>query len=733
MILLNRYSKHPAMSKAFKFSNWIVVLFFLLSLFGSFHVMGQYELLDSLNDKEGNSRINMFDKFDWTVTVGMKNGQTRQLQTRNPDTIRLGNVSFVLLSTKVHFGPKLKGQTIALTYSLSGALRVRVNGDDVLTTGSLNRTNDAKLSKAEVNGFVNLSIKDSLEKFEVLYLPDPRINILYLELKLAELSQVQRERENALISDHSDYSLGYYYLSFGIVFMLLFLFSRDKTENLYFSLFCLFTFFTCISSAADSFISSILMLFCFVFSIEFMSFFLAKVLRNKNKSKISLLVRGVIAAVCFYPPILYSFFFMGKRTTANMRNMPVPVILLLVFLILFSISAVSSVYYLIRGFRQKRWEARVIVFICSLALGISMLLPFIAQMISSEGVAEIIENISSIGIYLYPLGAVIVLGKTNRLNQQKLMQQVTSIKELSRENLEKEKEKQQMLETQNTELEHKVAERTRDIIRQKQEIEIKKQEIEIKNKAITDNINYAQRIQSAILPDIKLIYKALAESFILFLPKDIVSGDFYAFAEKNGRVIIIAGDCTGHGVSGAFMSMIASSLLNQIINERGIDEPAGILNHLNTMIIATLRQNENDSASADGMDISVCSFDLNKNELQYAGANRPLWVISNKAVEVYKPDKFPIGGLQAAYDRVFKNHTIQLQQNDTIYIFTDGYADQFGGEKGKKLMTAKFKEALLAIQHMSMREQEKYLGDYFDKWKADNEQVDDVLVIGVRI
>ena len=256
-------------------------------------------------------------------------------------------------------------------------------------------------------------------------------------------------------------------------------------------------------------------------------------------------------------------------------------------------------------------------------------------------------------------------------------------------------------------------------------------EIQVKNKAITDNINYAQRIQSAILPDIKMIYKALEQSFILFLPKDIVSGDFYAFAEKNDRVLIVAGDCTGHGVSGAFMSMIASSLLNQIINEKDIAQPALILNHLNIAVIDALKQSENESS--DGMDIAICSFDLSGKKVEYAGANRPLWLVRDNKAEVYKPDKYPIGGLQQARMRTYTNYELELQADDTVYIFTDGYADQFGGNHGKKLMTAHFKEKILSLQHLSMQDQHKHLLDYFEKWKGGHEQVDDVLVIGIRV
>jgi len=305
-----------------------------------------------------------------------------------------------------------------------------------------------------------------------------------------------------------------------------------------------------------------------------------------------------------------------------------------------------------------------------------------------------------------------------------LKKQLGQVQVLSDKTLEQERETKRILEDQKEMLEQEVVARTA-------EVRAQKEVIELKNKSITDNINYAQRIQSAILPDIKLIYKTLSQSFILFLPKDIVSGDFYAFAEKNERVYIIAGDCTGHGVSGAFMSMIGSSLLNQIINEKGISQPALILSSLNGAVIDSLKQTENESH--DGMDISLCSFHLADKELQYAGANRPLWLVRDGECIVYQPDKFPIGGLQVARNRIFTNQTVQLQAGDTLYIFTDGYADQFGGTLNKKLMTAKFKEMLLSIQYMSMREQENWLKQYFEQWKGHNEQVDDVLVIGVRI
>ena len=269
--------------------------------------------------------------------------------------------------------------------------------------------------------------------------------------------------------------------------------------------------------------------------------------------------------------------------------------------------------------------------------------------------------------------------------------------------------------------------------KQKDNVIITKQKelVEEKNQLITDNVNYAFRIQQAILPDINLIYKALEQSFILYMPKDIVSGDFYGFAQKNNRVIIASADCTGHGVSGAFMSMIGSSLLNQIINEKGITQPSEILNHLNASVIEALKQSDNDSH--DGMDIAICAFDLEKNELQYAGAYRPLWIIRNKELITIKADKYPIGGLQLERKDSFTNHIVQLQKNDSIYIFSDGYADQFGGEHGQKLMQKNFKTLLLSIQNMDMRAQEVHLKNYFETWRGVHEQVDDVQVIGIRV
>ena len=282
-----------------------------------------------------------------------------------------------------------------------------------------------------------------------------------------------------------------------------------------------------------------------------------------------------------------------------------------------------------------------------------------------------------------------------------------------------------------TQLKNRENELTRLVDERTQELKVKNEEIIIKNKEITDNVNYAKRIQAAILPDLKTIYKTFPKSFFLYLPKDIVSGDFFSYFFKNNCAIIVAADCTGHGVTGAFLSVIGNSLLNQIIHESDIPDPGNILDHLHEEMITTLNQRSNEST--DGMDVSICSVEIEKQLLHYAGANRPFWLIRNNELITYQPNKFPIGGLQISHNENFKTHEIPVQKGDTFYIFTDGYADQFGGIDGKKLMTKKFKEILLSIQHLEMIYQKDYLNDFFQNWKGVTEQVDDVLVIGIRI
>ena len=266
---------------------------------------------------------------------------------------------------------------------------------------------------------------------------------------------------------------------------------------------------------------------------------------------------------------------------------------------------------------------------------------------------------------------------------------------------------------------------------QKEEVEHKSQLLSEKNREISDSINYAKRIQSSILPPLEEIYASLPNSFILFKSKDIVSGDFYWFTNKEGKIILAAADCTGHGVPGAFMSMLNSEKLNEVVEKT--TDVSEILHLVNTGLKKALRQSNDENSTRDGMDIALCSFNREMTYLDYAAANRPLWIIRNgkNEIEEIKATKAAIGGYTDD-DQVFIKHRVNLQKGDTIYIFTDGYADQFG-TTNKKLMTKKFKEILLGIKDKSMPHQRNFLDDFIENWKTGMEQTDDILVIGVKV
>ena len=272
--------------------------------------------------------------------------------------------------------------------------------------------------------------------------------------------------------------------------------------------------------------------------------------------------------------------------------------------------------------------------------------------------------------------------------------------------------------------------------RANKQLEFQNREIADKNKEITDSINYAKNIQQAMLPSVSILGKYFPQGFGLFKPKDVVSGDFYWFAEYGEKVFIAVADCTGHGVPGGFMSMIGINKLNNIVLEKKITEPSLILQSLNISLKAALKQNDTGSTSRDGMDISLCACDFKTNVVHFAGANRPMWIVrkGNAELEIneFLPDKIAIGGLTEDF-QVFKQHSVPFFKGDVIYLFSDGFPDQFGGTKGKKLMTKNFKEALLSIQHLHMADQEKELEKLFEDWKTGYEQVDDVLVLGVRV
>lgn len=300
-------------------------------------------------------------------------------------------------------------------------------------------------------------------------------------------------------------------------------------------------------------------------------------------------------------------------------------------------------------------------------------------------------------------------------------------------------EQRQALEVQN-----------QDVLRQKQEIEYQNEQLEQsneeieaqrdlankQNEEITDSINYARRIQSAMLPPQTYISELLIDSFILYMPRDIVSGDFYWVKQVKQYVVVAVADCTGHGIPGAFMSILGIGNLNEIVQRREITRANMVLNAMRRQIKNSLRQHGGRDESKDGMDMALCVLDLKNYTMQYAGANNPLYLIRWKDNEPklieYKPDRMPIG-YYFGKDLSFTNHEISLEPGDSLYMFSDGYIDQKGGRENKKFLSRRLKALLLSIQESPMHEQKQILEKALTDWMGDNFQVDDILVMGVRV
>jgi phosphoserine phosphatase RsbU/P len=303
------------------------------------------------------------------------------------------------------------------------------------------------------------------------------------------------------------------------------------------------------------------------------------------------------------------------------------------------------------------------------------------------------------------------------------------------------------LESYYYELEEKVKERTLRIEKQKKEIESQRDalaekntmlneaymEIEEQKKHIMDSIYYARRIQTAILPSFTQLDKYLKSYFIFYMPKDIVSGDFYWMSVNSGLVMIAAVDCTGHGVPGAFMSIVGYNQLNNAVTVQKVRKASDILNVLNKGVIQTLNENTSETSIKDGMDMTLCVFDFKNKKVDFAGANNPIIHIRDNNMVKIKGDRFPIGAFIDGQEQLFANNEIKLVDGDMIYLFSDGYADQFGGPENKKFFTKRFEQLLFDIHNEPLDQQKELLKTTLYDWMGNNDQVDDILVIGIRV
>lgn len=288
------------------------------------------------------------------------------------------------------------------------------------------------------------------------------------------------------------------------------------------------------------------------------------------------------------------------------------------------------------------------------------------------------------------------------------------------------KVRERNLRRENIILEKKVAERTEIISKQKDEIEKK-------NNVIIDSIEYAKNIQQSILPGNEDLTRVFSKHFILYKPKDIVSGDFYWLHESNERILIAAADCTGHGVPGAFMSIMGYNLLNETISEKSKAQPAEILDILNSKVLLSLKQHDRNTSAKYGMDIALVSIDKNKSTLEFAGAHNSLLVFRGNECIQLKADRLSVGSMIKEETGSFTNHTFTLQKNDMLYMFSDGYVDQIGGPDNKKFFATPFRELLQSISSMDEKKQCEILDETIVKWRGSRSQIDDILVIGIRI
>jgi len=526
--------------------------------------------------------------------------------------------------------------------------------------------------------------------------------------------------EQALLnfSTYRNIALSTFFVAFGSIFLILFFTYKIKRENLFFSFFC---FSICALFCASEFLAAPAFLFLIlILAVEFISLLLSKILLEKNRSLLPISIVGILI-------LISSLININKADATNFMQISNVYFDLLLLLFLFSV--VSTCITIYKGFHRKKKDV-ILIIVAGLISFTLLILSFAVNAFELKTILFIISAT------LFPLIFSQLLGKRilnhHTILKQQLIEvennQLIKIENLAIENLKKEKEKQVILENQNKVLEENVIARTLELVNEKQIVEEK-------NREILDSILYAKRIQATILPPLAKMKECFNESFVVYLPKDIVAGDFYWMETlKNTNTVFLAAcDCTGHGVPGAFVSVICNNALNKTVREFGIKKPSEILDKVSEIVSFDLSlNNEADDEIMDGMDISFCSLDLKTGYLQWAGANNPFWLIKNSGdlIEI-KADKQPIG--KSHNRKAFTNHEMQVEKGDTIYLISDGYADQFSGVAEIKFQRSRFKEILVKNRHLSLEKQGELLNTTITEWRGENEQTDDICVLGIRI
>ncbi|MBI3509453.1 MAG: SpoIIE family protein phosphatase [Bacteroidetes bacterium] len=679
-----------------------------------------------------------YDDSDWTAAVS-----SLPTMVSPPAKLFKGNGWF-----RLHFtvDTSMMGKPIALVMVMIGSADVYLDGNLIQQFGIPgDNISEEKVyhSKGTEPVMVNLGKnKEHLlaVRYSSWHLSEKKENKLGdislngFSCKIADWKETRiAELNTAMMMGHLFGFLLGFFAALCFLHTFLYIFYRKNRSNLYYSAFSLCMFWICLSTAikiynlnsgeatADNTGSIVLLLMLISLTGFLYSIFYEKIPK----------IFWVFTGLCFVAMIL-------RLMSSELAGF------LMVFIFFFA--GVECIRVVIRGIIRKTDGAWVI----GTGVIIAVLFPILCVVISfvllkggnisfalTSTLGLIVQIMLGSSVLSISVSMSIYLARQFARTNKGLELQMVQVKELSAKTIAQEQEKKKILESQNEILESQVTERTAEVVQQKKEIEEKSEKLQEVYKDIRDSIHYAKRIQEAMLPAAEIWNKALPDSFILFKPKDIVSGDFYWLAETKEKIFFAAADCTGHGVPGAFMSMLASEKLHEAVEMNG--NSSGILKQVNRGIKKVLRQSENaaqkNNATSldvnDGMDIALCALSKEKNTLNYSGANRPLWIVrKNGELEEIKATKAPIGGMTDD-EQEFEGHDVIMNPGDTVYIFSDGYADQFSKTE-KKLMTKRFREIILSLAGKTMTEQRSFLDTFIENWKGDVEQVDDILVIGIK-
>jgi serine phosphatase RsbU (regulator of sigma subunit) len=668
--------------------------------------------------------VNIFERYVWDTYAYKGNQQIGKYLSCSPDTISFPeDANRIFLRQTFEFDTLLVGKTYVLRYYTYSKTSLKMNGKKVLETGQPGIINYLKRQYRLEDKNIYFSIPKKKITFEVEVSPSFFNFDSKESIELLSLTYKDEIEKKSKTDGMEDISVLFFYLAIGLILITQFIYFKKLKENLYFSLFCV-----CIAIVIGSdyidlpFFVGNMITFSIGFSMHFLACFLSVVLSEKERTQWPLLIISVV--LFLYAVLQIIFPYISFSITFGIIN------LLFIVYHLF-----VCIYLLFQGGTKKKWEVKYITYGFIAWLVIIVILMFTSAYASDS---EIYNKTVTMSFLMFPMIIGVISGKRNGLNQQQMIEQLDEIEKLSMLNLAREKEKQQMLANQNIILEEKVIARTTEVVKQKELLELK-------NKEITESIEYALLIQSAILPQKKIVRSYLKDSFILYKPKDIVAGDFYwmesvmtqdlsgevnnvNYRTSENIIIFAACDCTGHGVPGALVSVVCYNALNRAVREFGLTEPAKILDKTAQLVADNFSQSE--EKIKDGMDVSICALNTHTKELKWAGANNPLWICRNGTIIDTRADKQSIGINEDMHP--FTPHQFKLEYGDILYLFSDGYADQFSSND-KKLMKKNFKELLLSIQDKNMDEQSKHLDTFITDWRGNMAQTDDILVIGVKI